>query len=139
MQVIAIAGRNERMRKEVADLPVPDGAKLRAFGFVDNIHELMTVSDLCVTKSGGLTTAECLAMGLPMLIPNPIPGQEERNAEYVTENGCALIARSPGSLKYKVKKFLADPDMRARMQQAARDRARPRAAGEILKAIAGEA
>ncbi|MCA8910810.1 MAG: glycosyltransferase [Planctomycetes bacterium] len=139
VQVIAIAGRNERMRKEVADLPVPDGAKLRAFGFVDNIHELMTVSDLCVTKSGGLTTAECLAMGLPMLIPNPIPGQEERNAEYVTENGCALIARSPGSLKYKVKKFLADPDMRARMQQAARDRARPRAAGEILKAIAGEA
>ena len=79
-----------------------------------------------------------MAMGLPMLIPNPIPGQEERNAEYVTENGCALIARSPGSLKYKVKKFLSDPAMRSKMQESARSRGRPKAAETILRTIVSD-
>ncbi|MCA8944808.1 MAG: glycosyltransferase [Planctomycetes bacterium] len=138
VQVIAIAGRNERMKRDVTKLPVPEGAKLTVYGYVNNIHELMAVSDLCVTKSGGLTTAECMAMGLPMLIPNPIPGQEERNAEYVTENGCALIARSPGSLKYKVKKFLSDPAMRSKMQESARSRGRPKAAETILRTIVSD-
>lgn len=135
VQVIAIAGRNERMHEQVEKLVAPESSRLRTFGFVDNIHEMMAVSDLCVTKSGGLTTAECMAMGLPMLIPNPIPGQEERNAEYVTENGCALIARSPGSLKYKVGKFLGDADLRARMRASAVSRGRPDAARQVLSAI----
>ncbi|MCB9931884.1 MAG: glycosyltransferase [Planctomycetes bacterium] len=138
VQVIAIAGRNERMREKVADVPAPAGSRCLALGFVDNIYEYMAVSDLCVTKSGGLTTAECLAMGLPMLIPNPIPGQEERNAEYVTENGAALIARSPGALKYKIGKFLGDPELRRRMQAAAKARSAPHAAEQILRSVVEE-
>jgi processive 1,2-diacylglycerol beta-glucosyltransferase len=137
VQVIAIAGRNERMRAKVAALDVPDGAKLLPLGYVDYIHELMAISGLCVTKSGGLTSAECTAMGLPMLIPNPIPGQEERNAEYLTENGAALIARSPGSLKYKIGKFLRDPDQQARMKGSAGAKGQPNAAREILKLVIG--
>lgn len=138
VQVIAIAGRNERMRKKVEELEVPRRAKLRPLGYVDYIHELMAISDLCVTKSGGLTTAECMAMGVPMLIPNPIPGQEERNAEYLTENGIAFIARSPGSMKYKIGKFLGDTNLRERMRKAARDKGRPRAAEEILRIATGK-
>jgi processive 1,2-diacylglycerol beta-glucosyltransferase len=76
-------------------------------------------------------------MGVPMLIPNPIPGQEERNAEYLTEYGCALIARSPGALAYKLGKFLKDPEMRARMRATAIQRARPRAGEEIVRAVTG--
>ena len=138
VQVIAIAGRNERMREKVAKLEVPERAKLLPLGYVNYIHELMAISDLCVTKSGGLTTAECLAMGVPMLIPNPIPGQEERNAEYLTENGIALIARSPGSMKYKLGKFLGDPGLQEQMRKATRSKGRPKAAEEILR-IATEA
>src|SRR5690606_16939023 len=101
------------------------------------IHELMAISDLCVTKSGGLTSAECLAMGLPMLVPNPIPGQEERNAEYIAENGAGMIARSPGSLRYKLRKFLGDADLRARMAAVAKLRGRPNAAAESLREVVG--
>ncbi|MCA8917127.1 MAG: glycosyltransferase [Planctomycetes bacterium] len=135
VQVIAVCGRNERMQKRVAELPVPADSKVAALGYVNYVHELMALSDLCVTKAGGLTTSECLAMGLPMLIPNPIPGQEERNAEYLTECGAALIARSPGALRYKVGKFLGDDGLRRRMRQAARDVGRPRAGADIIRTV----
>ncbi|MBZ0135279.1 MAG: glycosyltransferase [Planctomycetes bacterium] len=138
VQVIAIAGRNERMRDKVAKLKAPKHVKLLPLGYVDTIHELMAISDLCVTKSGGLTTAECLALGVPMLVPNPIPGQEERNAEYLTEKGIAMIARSPGSMKYKLGKFLGDAGLRERMRQAALKRGRPLAGEEILRASTGK-
>ena len=71
----------------------------------------MAASDFAVTKSGGLTSSECLAMGLPMVIMNPIPGQEERNADYLLENGVALRAHSTAHLAFKVRKLLADPAM----------------------------
>jgi processive 1,2-diacylglycerol beta-glucosyltransferase len=135
VQVIALCGRNDKMRAKVEAVPVPRGSRVLALAFVNYVHELMVASDLCVTKSGGLTTSECLAMGLPMLIPNPIPGQEERNAEYLTEYGAALIARSPGALSYKLGKFLSDPEMRVRMRAAALQRGRPRAAEEIVRAV----
>lgn len=135
VQILAIAGRNERMREKVAQVEVPEGSGLHAFGYVNNIHEMMAVSDLCVTKSGGLTSSECLAMGLPMIVPNPIPGQEERNAEYLTEYGAALTARSPGSLKYKIGKFLGDPALRERMKQSARAIGTPDAASRIVRAV----
>jgi processive 1,2-diacylglycerol beta-glucosyltransferase len=133
VQVIAVCGRNERMRKKVEAVQAPTGCKVLALGYVDFIHEMMAVSDLCVTKAGGLTTAECLAMGVPMLVPNPIPGQEERNAEYLTECGAAMTARSPGSMKYKLRKFLGDAGLRERMQSAAKARGVPDAAEQILR------
>jgi processive 1,2-diacylglycerol beta-glucosyltransferase len=72
-------------------------------------------------------------MGVPMLVPNPIPGQEERNAEYLTECGAAMTARSPGSMKYKLRKFLGDEALRHRMSEAAKARGVPDAAEQILR------
>ncbi|MBX3459500.1 MAG: glycosyltransferase [Planctomycetes bacterium] len=133
VQVIAVCGRNEKMQAEVAKIEAPAGSRVIALGYVNYIHELMAVSDLCVTKAGGLTTSECLAMGVPMIVPNPIPGQEERNAEYLTEAGACMMARSPGSLKYKLTKFLNDHALRTRMRAAARAKGVPDAAAQILR------
>ncbi len=138
VNVLAVAGRNEKMRAKVAALKPPAGVKVQALGFVNNVHELMAASDLCVTKAGGLTTAECMALGLPMLVPNPIPGQEERNAEYLCEYGACMLARSPGSLRYKLRKFLGDSALRTRMQQAAKQSGKPAAAQAILQTVLGE-
>jgi len=132
--VIAVAGRNAKTKSALDALKHPN---LHVFGFVDNIHELMAASDLCVTKSGGLTTSECLAMGLPMLVPNAIPGQEERNADYVTEAGAAMQARSPASLRLKLARLIAEPELRARMSQAAQAIARPFAGRDIMARLAG--
>lgn len=105
---------------------------MTAFGFVSNIHELMAAADLAVTKSGGLTTSECLASGLPMIVRDPIPGQEERNCDFVLEAGAGVRAHGAASLRYKLGALLGDPERLLRMKDAARAAARPRAAREIL-------
>jgi processive 1,2-diacylglycerol beta-glucosyltransferase len=132
--VLAIAGRNARVRATLEAIQDP---RLRVFGFVENIHELMAASDVCVTKSGGLTTSECLALGLPMLIPGAIPGQEERNADYVTEAGAAMQARSPASLRLKLARLITEPELRARMSESARAIARPFAGRDIARHVLG--
>jgi processive 1,2-diacylglycerol beta-glucosyltransferase len=135
VQVLAVAGRNEALRERLATLPVPPGSSVRAFGFVTNIEQLMAAADLAVAKSGGLTTSECLALGLPMVVRDPIPGQEERNADFVIEAGAGVKAHGIDSLRFKVRELLADPTRLARMRKAARAVGHPQAATSIVRAI----
>ena len=88
-QLVALAGRNEKL---LTDLQRDRTAPPRRFfpmGFTRTIERVMAAADLAITKPGGLTTSECLAMGLPMIVTSPIPGQEERNADFLLENGDA--------------------------------------------------
>jgi processive 1,2-diacylglycerol beta-glucosyltransferase len=133
--VIAVAGKNAALKVELEALPLPRGAVLRVFGFVTTIEELMGVADLAVTKSGGLTTSECLALGLPMLVRDPIPGQEERNCDFLLEAGAGLRANGPDSLRYKLRTLLADRPRLARMREAARRVGRPDAADRIVETM----
>ena len=66
---------------------------VKVLPFTNQVPELMAISDLVVTKPGGLTTSESLASNLPMIIINPIPGQEEENAEFLEENGIGIWIR----------------------------------------------
>jgi processive 1,2-diacylglycerol beta-glucosyltransferase len=99
------------------------------------MHELMAAADFMVTKCGGLTSSECLAMGLPMVIVNPIPGQEERNADFLLERGVALKANSPAHLVFKVHRLLGDWELLERMKKAALCVARPKAAYDIAEQV----
>ena len=135
VQLLAIAGRNEKLEQALRDVSRARPGKIVPFGFVTNMHEMMAASDLTVTKCGGLTSSECMAMGLPMVIVNPIPGQEERNSDYLLENGVAVRANSPAHLAYKVQKLLADPARLARMRAAARRIAKPRAAYDVAERV----
>ena len=137
VQLLAIAGRNEKLRDELETAAASRSGRIVPFGFVTNMHELMAASDLMVAKSGGLTSSECLAMGLPMVIYHPIPGQEERNADYLLEAGAAVRANSPAQLLFKAKKLLGDPERLASMRQAALRAAKPRAAYDIAEQVAG--
>jgi len=134
-QVLAVCGRNEKASRSLQRARPPRGSALKVYGFVDDIASLMAAADLFVGKSGGLTTAECLAMGLPMIVYDPIPGQEERNCDFLLESGAGVKAHGPASLSYKLETLLADPARLQRMKQAARRAAHPRAAEEILRLI----
>lgn len=92
-------------------------------------------ADLIITKPGGLTTAECLAMGLPMLLSAVIPGQEERNADYLIEQGAALKAFDQLTLRYRIGHLLAHPDQLADMRERARALGRPHAARAVLATV----
>ena len=92
LQIIGIAGKNEKMKLAFENIVDKYNAKdrVRVLPFTDKVPELMSVSTLVVTKPGGMTTTESLASHLPMIIINPIPGQEEENAEFLESKGIGI-------------------------------------------------
>lgn len=134
-QMIALAGKNDALLQSLKKLAESYPQRLFPFGFTTTIERLMAASDLAITKPGGLTTSECLSMNLPMIVVSPIPGQEERNADYLLEHGVALKAYDVAGLEYRVNRLLQHPqrltDMRRRMQKIGK----PQAAADILRIV----
>ena len=95
IQVIAIAGKNEKMKQEFERIVKEKNKEktIKVLPFTDKVPELMSISDLVITKPGGLTVSESLASSLPLVVINPIPGQEEENAEFLENNKCAIWLR----------------------------------------------
>jgi processive 1,2-diacylglycerol beta-glucosyltransferase len=110
--------------------------RLWPMGFTRSIERVMAAADIAITKPGGLTSSECLAMNLPMIVVSPIPGQEERNADFLLESGAALKAVDAASLVYKVRRLLESPQELAAMRARMRSVARPDAASSVLAAVA---
>jgi processive 1,2-diacylglycerol beta-glucosyltransferase len=135
LQLLVVAGANDALRRDAealaATLPFP----VRVFGFVDNIDELMDAADLVVSKPGGLTVSEVLAKGKPMVIVDPIPGQEQRNCEYLLEAGAATRVYEMDGAAYRIMALLNDGPRLARMAACARGIGRPDAARHIADTI----
>jgi processive 1,2-diacylglycerol beta-glucosyltransferase len=102
------------------------------------MERIMACSDLAVTKPGGLTVSECLAVGLPMVLISPIPGQEERNADYLMEQGVAVKAHDAGALEYKIDDLLSHGEKLSRMRENMRGLGRPDAARAVLEHVLGD-
>lgn len=134
-QLVVLAGRNEAALARLKVLAAEHPGRLFPFGFTNEVAQLMACSDLVITKPGGLTTSECLAMGVPMVVYAPVPGQEERNADYVLEQGAALKAIDLVSLEYRVRELLAEPQRLARMREQARRLGQPQAAQRVLEIV----
>jgi processive 1,2-diacylglycerol beta-glucosyltransferase len=108
---------------------------LRLFGFVETMHELMQASDLLVTKAGGLTVMEALALGLPMVFCGTIPGQERPNADYVVQHGAGVMAKDAKDVIDTVLRLLDAPHELASMRSRAMALSRPRAAEELVERL----
>lgn len=98
VQLIVCMGSNEKARQKLAENPVFQHEHIHLLGFIKEIDELMEVSDLLVTKPGGITCTEGLTKGIQMLFYNPIPGQEEENCQYFIENGFGELIESPATI-----------------------------------------
>ena len=131
-QIIALGGKDEAMLAALQQLSIDYPGRLVAKGYSGQIERLMACADLVVTKPGGLTTAESLAMGLPMIVIAPIPGQEEHNANFLLEQGVALKAFDMATLTYRVSHLLAHDVRLAAMRVKATSLARPDAAQRAL-------
>ena len=138
-QIVAIAGKAEKMQKRLDDLGKAAGklssgaARLRAVGFTTQMDKFMAAADLMVGKAGGLTTSEALARTLPMALIEPIPGQEERNADHLLEAGAAIRCNNLPAAAWKIATLLDDPARLNGMQTAARKLGRPAAAAAIAE------
>ena len=137
LQVVAIAGRNAPLQRAYEALAQEHPGRMVALGYTKTVDRVMAASDLCITKPGGLSTSECLAMGLPMLLISPIPGQEERNAQYLLEQGAAWLAMDELALAWRMQQMLAAPDILARLRERALTLGRPQAAAQVLNAVLG--
>ncbi|MDR2875920.1 MAG: hypothetical protein LBV44_08345 [Methylobacillus sp.] len=134
-QLIALAGRNAAMLKALQKLAKQHPGRLFPQGFTHQIERLMACSDLAITKPGGLTTSECLAMGLPMIVHSPIPGQEERNADYLLEQGAALKAVDGDAIAYRVAALLETPERLATLRRKSGALGRPQAGRVVLDRV----
>ena len=137
-QLVVLTGRNKNLLDALNRLAALRPGRLLALGFTSQVHRLLAASDLVISKPGGLTTMECLALGKPMLVVAPIPGQEEHNADFLLEKGAALKAIDDPALIWRVKRVLNEPDLLPRLAARAKALGRPYAARDILGKVLGE-
>jgi processive 1,2-diacylglycerol beta-glucosyltransferase len=130
--VTVVCGRNAELKARVEQLVAPAGDRYRVLGFTTEMPRLLREADLFVGKPGGLSASECMAAGLPMVLVNPIPGQEVRNGDYLMEQGAAIRCNTPLTIGWKIDQLLAEPGRLQRMQAAAHRIGRPDAASDVL-------
>jgi len=135
LQIIVICGKNKKLFEELDNVKTALKVKLCAFGYMNNIDEFMEVSDLIITKSGGLTVSEALSKKLPMIIIRPIPGQESRNCKVLTGYGTAVRADRVSQVRDYVKDFIVLPDKIIGMKARIGLLSYPDAAKEIAEVI----
>lgn len=135
IQIIALAARNAELLERLQKIAERFPGRVHPQGFTRTIERIMACADLAVTKPGGLTTSECLAMQLPMVVVSPIPGQEERNSDALLENGCAVKAVDAAALLFKVQRLMDQPERLVAMRENQRVMARPFAAQTILETM----
>ncbi len=135
LQLLVVCGMNKNLFDELR--PVCEKARntCRVFGYIDNIDELMRVSDVIISKSGGLTSTESMALGLPMIINSPIPGQETRNANFLENHGAAIILNDVKDIENVILELSKDVERVNKMKEACLDIAKPNSTTNLVKLI----
>lgn len=110
-QIIAITGLNNKMRRELTAMKIGMKCPLQVYGYVNNIHELMSVSDLLITKPGGMTSSEALVKQLPMLIIHSLPGQEEKNSRFLNQSGAVVRLDNEKEIPATIDRLLSNRNL----------------------------
>ncbi|MFA5410599.1 MAG: glycosyltransferase [Candidatus Omnitrophota bacterium] len=135
IQEIIVAGANRRLYRSLARQIKKYKKKIALLGFVDNINELMSVSDIILTKPGGITVAEALGKKLPMLIIKPLPGQEASNTAYLTEKKAALKIDDLNRINLIIDDLLLDRDKLSVLREASGQISKPFASRDIAELL----
>ncbi len=134
-QILIVTGTNGFLRKKLERKQRHFRKITKIFGFVNKIYEFMEISSLIITKAGGLTVAESLAKGLPLMIIHPIPGQEEKNTQFLLSEGVALRAENVKHLTGLMKDLFAHPEKLEEMRRKALALGKPNAAMNIANLL----
>ena len=134
-QIIVIAGINRKLIRWLKKASRKTDKKIIPLEYIADVHNLMEVATLIVTKPGGMTTSEALAKGLPIVIINPIPGQEMRNTDFLLKNGIGVRIDKTSDIGEEIELLLKSSERLESMQKAAYANGRPHAALDIAKLI----
>jgi processive 1,2-diacylglycerol beta-glucosyltransferase len=135
LQIIIVCGHNENLRTFLEETMRSSRHKILIKGYVNQIHELMALSDIIITKPGGVTTSEAMALEVPMLLYKPIPGQEEDNLQFLIRAGVARVVEPNQKMIDAVSDLLQEPETLAKMKECAKREGRKRAAKDAAAAI----
>ena len=131
-QIVAISGKNKKMKQKFQEFLTPENEEsLKVFEYTNHVPELMSISSFVVTKPGGLTSSESLASSLPMVIINPLPGQEEANASFLELSGAAIWLKSSDDIESIISNLMNSPHKLEEMQSFAIKFAKPNSTKNI--------
>ena len=133
--LVVAAGRSEGLAQVLARLPSGPQLRLQVLEHITYVDDLIAASDLVITKPGGLIVSEVLARGTPLLLIDPIPGQEEWNADYVVTTGAGVQLRMPESVARGAQHLLQHPARLQMLRDGAQQAGRPRAALDIAERV----
>lgn len=136
IQPLVVCANAPRLAQRVRAVGARSPHPFQVFGYVDNVDELMTVSDVLLTKAGGVTVSEAFMKSLPMLVYGSIPGHEESNTEFLVSQGAALAAKTPGDVAEALTELLSRPERLAELRRAAGRLGRPDAARTVVAELA---
>ncbi len=134
--IVTICGRNKKLKARIDGLKTKK--KIYNHGFTDKVDLFMDACDCIITKPGGLTTSEALAKEIPMLMNNPIPGQEDRNVEFLLNAGAAMKISRTNPLDEAVYQMFINDEHRRLMQENMRLLAKPNAARDLVDFVIKE-
>lgn len=132
-QILCVCGNNEKMKREVENISWSKDTYV--YGFVNNVHVMMDAADFIITKPGGLTMSEALAKKLPPIIMNPIPGQEDRNMEFLVNNGAAVMVTETFPVEEALYQLFSSPKRVDLLRQSVELLSRPNAAKNLCEFI----
>ena len=134
-QAVVVCGRNEQLKNQIEGLVALRRNQYRVLGYTNDMPDLIRAATLFVGKPGGLSSSECMAAGLPMVLIHPIPGQEVRNSDFLLEEGAAVRCNYETTVGYKIDQLLAEPDRITHMAESARRIGRPEAGPQIASHV----
>ena len=127
--MLCVCGTNKKIKSVVDECEW--NKKIYSYGFVDNVDVMMDAADFIITKPGGLTTSESLAKGLPMITMNPLPGQEDRDLNFLVNNGAAIMVNDTYPISEAINQMFACPWRVAMMEESVRHLGKPNATADL--------
>lgn len=117
VQIVVICGKNAALKQSLSDLEQAHPDQLKALGYVEQIDELFRVTDCMITKPGGITLTEATAIGVPVILYKPVPGQEKENALFFEDYGAAIVINRHEDILESVTDLLQDEEKLEAMKQ----------------------
>ena len=137
VQVIAISGKNPKIYNEFNEIiaKYKKEEKIKVLEYTNKVPELMSISDIIITKPGGVTISESLSAGLPIIAINPIPGQEEENAEFLEKNQLAIWIKKDDDIKKALEEIINNDEKLKVLKENTKKFAKPNSSKNICKII----
>lgn len=133
LQVIVCCGNNYKLKEQLDSLKSRTLKNSVILGYIENVHELMSISDILITKPGGLTISESLIKNLPIIITSTIPGQEERNADYIINSGMAAKVKEASELTILISQLIQSKLRLTHMRDMANEKSKPNSTKNICE------